>query len=98
MISAKRSAIFPLSITDPVPFADCNPPIFTDGFARLGISLFKPGDDQRCLWFELAMSHIVVREGAVKGILPRHEGDRNIVAAGGRIGIIKTAIIGCPVS
>src|SRR5207302_3787171 len=69
-----------------------------DGFTRLRVSLFKPRNDQRCLWFELPMGHIVVREGAVKRILSRHERDRNIVSARGRIGIIKTSIIGSPIS
>ena len=86
-----------MSITDAVAFADCNPPILADGLPGFGVTLFKPRNNQWRLGFELAVGHIVVREGAVKWILPRHEPGGDIVAPRGRIRIIKATIIRSPI-
>src|SRR5205814_6315585 len=86
MVGPERPAIFPLRVASLVAFADRDPSVFANGTARLRVNLFEPRNHQRGLRLELAMGHVVVRERAVKRVLPRNERDRDVVPSRARIG------------
>ena len=80
MVGAERTAIFPLRVTRSIALADSDPAMLANGMPRLSVGLLKPRDDQRRLWLKLTMRDVIVGQRTVKWILPRHEGDRNVVS------------------
>src|SRR5437773_11618129 len=82
MIGAEWAAIFPLRIASTIPFSDGDPVIFAHGLTRSGVKLFEPRNHERSFRFKLTMCDIVVRLGAVEGVLVRDKPHRNIVPPG----------------
>src|ERR1700745_792763 len=70
MVGTEGSAIFPLGIANTIAFADRQPVVFANRAARFAIGTPKPRDNPRGLRLELSVRDIVVREGAIKRILP----------------------------
>src|SRR5437773_12317806 len=81
MIGPERSAIFPLRVTNAIASADGDPAIFADRMSLLHKRLAEPRHNERRFWLELPVRHIVIRQRAVKRVLPRHEIDRNIIVS-----------------
>src|SRR5437763_1345156 len=97
MVGAKRPAIFPLRIGGLVAFANRNPTVFANGTAGLGVSLLEPRDDQGRLGFKLPVGHVIVREGAIKGVLPRNERNRDVILPRTGIGRVEATVVRGPV-
>ena len=70
MVGAEGSAIFPLGVANAIAFADRQPAVFANGVARFCVGSPKPWNYQRRFRLELPMGDVVVREGAIKRILP----------------------------
>src|SRR2546423_15474411 len=81
MISAERTAIFPLRVTGGGPFANGDPMMPANRLSLAGVRLLEPRDHQRRFRFELAVRYIVVRQREIKWILSRNKRDRNVIAA-----------------
>ena len=79
MIGAERTAIFPLRITNPIAATDRYPAIFANRMPLLHEGLAKPWDNNRRFGLELPMRDIVIRQGAIKRVLPRDEVYRDVV-------------------
>ena len=82
VIGAKWAAILPLRIARAISFSNGDPMIFAHRLTRSGVKLFEPGNHERRFRFELTMCDIVVRQGAVEGVLVRDKPHRNIVPPG----------------
>ena len=70
VVGAEGSAIFPLGVANTIAFADRQPVVFAHRAARFGIGSPKPRNHQRRFRLELPVRDVVVREGAIKRILP----------------------------
>ena len=79
MIGTERTTIFPLRVADPIAATDGYPAIFANRMPLLHERLSKPWDNNRCFGLKLSMRDIVIREGAVKRVLPRDEVYRDVV-------------------
>src|SRR6266404_9885571 len=97
MIGSKRTAIFPLGITGPISFADCDPTMPADGLSLAHVSLLEPRDHQRPFGFELAMSHVVVRQRAIERILPRNECHWDVATPRRALRVIEPTVIRLPI-
>src|SRR4029453_3879746 len=58
--------------------------------------LSKPWDNNRRFGLKLSVRDIVIRERAVKRVLPRDEIYWHVVVSPGRIGVVVTAVIARP--
>lgn len=92
MVCPKRTRIFPLRICDSIAFADYNPSIFASGDTRALIRFFEPWNNARCFGLMAFACFIVVREGAIKRVLPWSKFCRYVMVTMSWIGVIKTAV------
>ena len=97
MVGAERTAVFPLRVADAVSVLDCDPPALEHGLARALESLLEPGNDLAGLRFGRAAGDIIVRQRDVERVLPRGEFGRDVVPAGGWIGIVVAAVVAGPI-
>src|SRR6476659_8498508 len=97
MVGAEWPAIFPLRIGGLVPLADRDPAVFADRAAGLRVSLLKPRNDQGGLGLELTVRHVVVRERAIKWVLPRNERGRDVVLPRTGIRRVEAAVVRGPI-
>src|SRR5436305_3604813 len=97
MIGPKRSTILPLRVAGAISFANRNPAMPADGLALPRVVALEPGNDQRRLRLELAMSHVVVRQRKVERILPRDERNRDVIATLRFLRVIETTVTRRPV-
>src|SRR5947199_7527655 len=88
MIGAKRAAILPLRVTEAISLANGNPTVAADRLSRAGVRLLEPRDHQRRFRLKLAVRHVVIRQGDVKGILPRDERDWDVIPARARLRVV----------
>jgi len=96
MVGSERSRIFPLCISDSIAFADCNPSIFASGNSRSLVGDLKPRNNTRRFRPVAGMCLVIVRQRAVKRVLPRLKLCRRIITPFGRIGVVKATIIFSP--
>ena len=96
MVCPKRPGVFPLCICDSIAFADRNPPIFASGSSWASICFFKPRNNARCFRVVASVRFIVVRERAIKRVLPGSKFYWDIVGPMSRIWVIKPAVALCP--
>src|SRR5205807_472651 len=89
---AKWPGIFPLRIHSSIAFVDRDPPSFARRNSRSLIRFLKPRDNPRRFGAMAVPGFVVVRQRAVKRILPRREFCRNVVAPTRRIRIVKSAV------
>jgi hypothetical protein len=68
-----------LRVADPVAATDCYPAVFANRMPLLHECLSKPWDNNRRFGLKLSVRDIVIREGAVKRVLPRDEVYRDVV-------------------
>src|SRR5256885_15242892 len=92
MIGAKRARILPLRVCDLVSFSNRDPAIFANRDPGALINFIEPRDDARSLGPVPGGGLVVVRQRAVKRILPRRKFYRNKIASLGRIRIVEPAI------
>src|SRR6266446_2266837 len=96
MVGSEWSCVFPLRISDSIAFADSDPSVFASGDSRALVRLFEPRDNARGFRPVASVCFIVVGKCAVKRVLPRCKIYRDIIAPVGRIWVIKTAVVCCP--
>src|SRR5262249_34381240 len=68
MVSAKWSCIFPLCISCPIAFADCDPSILGRRDTGVLVRLFKPRNDPRRFGPMASMCFVVVGKCTVKWV------------------------------
>src|SRR6516225_7045862 len=96
MVRSKRSSVFPLRISNPIAFADRDPSIFASGNTRPLVCLLKPRNNARRFRPVTSMCFVIVRERAIKRVLPGCKFYRNIMTSMGRVRVIKTAVAFVP--
>src|SRR5215813_5421975 len=97
MVCPKRTAVFPLRVANAVPFTNGNPTMAADRLPWPDGGLLKPWDHKRRFRLELAVRDIVIRQRAVKRILPRDEGYWNVIPARVRLRAVRPAVTRCPI-
>ena len=97
MIGTKRPSIFPLRIGDAIAFANRNPTSLARTNRRPLIGVLEPWNYLGRFRPMTARSLVVVRQRAVKGILPRGEVRRNVTSAVSAIRIVESAVAVGPI-
>jgi hypothetical protein len=80
VIGAERPAVLLFRIASAIALANGEPSVPEHRLSRSRIGLLKPGNHQRRLRLELTLSHVVVRQRTVEGVLFWNESHWNIAA------------------
>src|SRR4029434_8544062 len=89
----KGTGVLPLGVNCSVPFANRHPAAFADGNARSSIRLLTPTHLLGCLCSLTFARFVVVRQRAVKRILPGCEFHREVILAPRRPRIVVAAVV-----
>src|SRR5215471_2966073 len=97
MVGSKRPTIFPLRVTNAIPFANGYPTMAADRLSSPSVRLLEPGDHQRRFWLELTVRDVVIRQREVERILLRDKRDWYVIPARARLWTVRAAVIRRPI-
>src|SRR5437016_1541615 len=92
MIGAKWSGVFPLRVDDSVSFANRDPSVFANRNTRALIRILEPRNDAGRFRSVAVCRFVVVRQRAIKRILPGREFYRDEIASISPTRIVETAV------